>query len=202
MREEELKYRVPDLRALDAVAALLGEPARIERQRNRYYDTPDLALNARGVLVRLRVMEGAGRAVLAIKIAERIEAGLIVADEEERELTGAETAALRADPGAFLAALPMALARTALAGVATARLACAGELVTRRRCYAVPAGLLALDAVSLPGGGEFEIELETADAAAGRVFLEDLCARAGVEAWKEAEPKSARLFRRRARSVE
>ncbi|HNS00598.1 MAG TPA: CYTH domain-containing protein [Planctomycetota bacterium] len=202
MREEELKYRVSDRRALDALAALLGAPARVERQRNWYFDTPELDLQGRGALVRLRVLDGAERAVLAVKIAERIEAGLIVADEEERELTAAETAALRADPGGFLAALSMPLARKALAGIAAARLACTGELRTHRRCYALPAGLLALDAVAFPGGDEFEIELETADSGAGRAFVENLCARAGIAAWKEAEPKSARLFRRRAPSVE
>ncbi len=202
MREEELKYRVRDLRALDAVAGLLGEPTRVEDQRNHYYDTPELALNARGVLLRLRIMDGAGRAVFTVKIAERIEAGLIIAEEEERDLSAAEAAALHADPGAFLGGLSMALVRKALAGVAADRLACAGRLATRRRCYVLPAGLLALDTVSLPGGDEFEIELETADAGAGRVFLEGLCARAGIDAWKEREPKSARLFRRRVRSVE
>ena len=43
---------------------------------------------------------------------------------------------------------------------------------------------------------EYEVELETRDAEAGREYLEAAMAHLGVKAWREREPKTGRLFRR------
>ncbi len=200
MREEELKYRVPDRRALDAVAASLGSPARVEEQRNRYFDTRDLALHGWGRLLRVRAL-GGGRTILTVKIAERIEAGLIVAEEEERDLSPDDVRALETAPGAFFDASATPLLRRAVGDVPPEALRCVGELCTRRRVYYAAPGVLALDEIAFPDGEEFEIELETGDVGAGRLFIERLCAAAGVRAWKECEPKTGRLFRRRPGSI-
>jgi uncharacterized protein YjbK len=201
VREEELKYRVGAAEDLDRMARRLGPPARVEHQRNVYFDTEDLALHRAGALVRLRRCAGAAGGLLTVKIAERIESGFIAAREDERAVGEAEAAALLAAPDAWLrACCGLDLAPEALARAGGRPLGVAGELCTHRRSFAVPAGSLALDVVALTGRTEYEIELETADRAAGTAFLEGLLARLGIAAWKESEPKTGRLFRRTIRN--
>jgi uncharacterized protein YjbK len=130
-----------------------------------------------------------------VKIASRIEAGRITAREEEQELNAEAARGLIACPARHLAGARMPLLREALRGMDPAALRRVGELVTHRRTFAVRQGMLALDVVEVPGEVQYEVELETADAAAGRVFLEDAFDRLGIAAAPESEPKSGRLFR-------
>jgi uncharacterized protein YjbK len=195
-REEELKYRVPAREDLDRIARALGEPCRVESQRNRYIDTRALDLHGSGILIRLRAFEGSAGAILTVKIAERLEAGFIAAREEEMHLDAPAVDALVAAPAAYLAGVRLPLLAEALARAPGCDLALVAELATWRRLFMVPAGSLALDVVELPGSTEYEVELETGDREAGSAFLEDLFRQRGVAAWKESEPKTGRLFRR------
>ncbi len=194
--EDELKYRIASRREFDVFSESLGRPHTVERQRNYYLDTPALRLHAQGILLRVRVLEGENRIHLTVKVATHIEPGRIIAREHEVELPHEHTAAIFAAPRSELARLEMPILREALDAAASEPIKVVGELLTYRRLFALPLGELALDVVAFPGAVEYEVELETADAEAGRRFLEASMARLGVRAWPENEPKTGRLFRR------
>ena len=56
----ELKLTIPDERRRSAVASLAMDPLDAQIRQAYFFDTPDLALNKAGVVVRARRMQGRG----------------------------------------------------------------------------------------------------------------------------------------------
>ena len=117
-REVELKFLLAaeaDWRRLGLLLAQLA-PAQVMAQRNLYLDTPDLLLDALGVMVRIRLHEQ--RAVATCKAGSRLVDGLMTTGEWEAELPPPQARLWRHEPPAEvpLAALPIAAAVRAVLG--------------------------------------------------------------------------------------
>jgi uncharacterized protein YjbK len=228
--ERELKLAVPDTAALERVARAAeargarSSPAVL--QENHLFDTPDLLLHARGLILRLRVerCEGDERWTLTAKGPRRApgeHAGLgephgdlHARAEEEAAVPATVAGAVLAGRASALDALAAALDRPSalldeIAGVggAAGSVALLGAFTNERtRVGPLDAGsarvALELDRTRLPDGTEAcEVELELpADAVdAGRALLRELLDEAGV-AGRPAGPKSGRFLAALARA--
>lgn len=213
MREIEFKFRVRDARDLERLrGAFPGAPARPPaRQVNHFFDTPDGALRAARLALRLR--EQGGRFRLTAKGEASAGGGPLTARPElEAALEPDAARAVLAGERSPLAALRDALGAPGNAAELLGRIAdAAGDapLVHRgsfenERTVLGPvaaAGLdevrFELDATRFPGGAlEHEIEVEVtsdAEAEVARGGLERLLAELGIE-WTTAPSKAQRFF--------
>lgn len=213
-QEIELKLRVADRAALDAIERTLGgtdtPPA---RQRNHFFDTPARGLR-RGALG-LRLREEAGQFTLTAKGPSQKNASgaLAVRQEEEVELSADTARALLEGQQSPLAVLEEALTsragveltlrlRAATGGDALSYVGCFENLRTRIHAQLPAAGgplpvVLELDETSFPGGvTEYEVEVELGpevDASEAEEALRALLATAGVDG-TPARGKASRFF--------
>jgi uncharacterized protein YjbK len=210
-QEREFKYRIPDERALERLAARLGGPRSVQSlQRNVFFDTPRQDLRARHLALRLRDEEGAFSLTLKGP-AQGPQAPLASREEEERALGAREAQAILEGALDPLEALLRLGARGPL-------FECARELVgrepvqicggfdnerTRLGPLVFPPGSTAghvfeLDRTRFPDGSlDFELELElagTEDPGPIAQALEALLRELGI-APETAPSKAARLFR-------
>ena len=217
-REIELKYALPDERALAALSRqLLGAdepPPAPVRQVNHFFDTPGLALRRAQLALRLR--EEGGRFLVTAKgpaegdtqdgaLTARAEEEVEIDGSEARAILAGETSALallverRAGASAFLKSIELALADEALQHVGSfenARTRIGRTFEARDRAGTVEL-LFELDRTSFPGERvdcEVEIEVRTrADAERARWVVEGLLEKAGVS-WSAATSKAQRFF--------
>ena len=189
--EIELKW------ALDAVGhAVLSErlaaahgPAHRLIQNNRFYDSADLRLRRRFMNLRLRHENG--RLVMTCKRKQggSGNAGLHTHDEWEEEV---DAALADAPVAALAAALPLPEPiREALDGAA---LVCAGGFANARLEWRVGPDLLCLDATDFGARTDYELEIETADAAPAAMRWQAALAAWGVTWRPEPRTKFARFL--------
>lgn len=161
-RERELKLRIA---SLDAFLDLRdgtrwGTRSTPQRQVNHYFDTGDLLLARRRILLRIR--EAAG-CVLTLKCGREVSPGSFDSLELERDVDRAVLARALADPATILD-LGIAPVGELLRRVGRIPLVVAGTLVNERVRRGVGGWTLEVDRVTFPDGTEsFEVEIETED---------------------------------------
>ena len=186
MTETELKYRLESDIETTRLEAFLGEPVARLLLATRYW----LPTAPPGAAVRLREVDGATEA--SVKRSDRVPVdGLFIHDEQAERLdAGAAVAFISGELP--IDELPL-VSRTGLRGP----FRYVGLVLTRRHVYHVDGLPLEVDRVTFPDGCEdFELEVETPDAAALRSKLMDLAARAGVALRPSRKTKLGRLLDR------
>jgi inorganic triphosphatase YgiF len=208
--EVEFKFAVAHASAFERLAEhLLGPGARLPapaRQTNRFFDTPDLALRAARLALRLR--EESGRWTLTAKGRSESAGALSRRPEHEVELSATEAGELAAGRRdvleLFAQKLPGDFARRLAVAADGRPVAQVGSFVNERTVLG-PVPLpgsgrrvtFELDRATFPGPRvdcEIEVELDGDEQAeAVGAELEDLLRAAGIE-WTRAPSKASRLF--------
>jgi uncharacterized protein YjbK len=205
-REVELKLRVDDLAALMKIAiASGGTPEPTALQTNAYYDTPDRALGARGLVMRVRreAVRDRARTFVTAKGPGQRSGNLTSVLEEEVEVDDVESA--ERDPIAALQKPPTSESRRALIGAIVSTLGSralvkVGAFHNERTRIAVDLGfhaVLELDRTMFPGDQvHHEVEMEVPDGVDPDVAsraLDDLFRKAGVKG-RVSTGKARRFF--------
>lgn len=217
-QEVELKLAVPDAAALQAIRRAAGDgPAETVRQKNAFFDTPDLTLHRAAYVVRLR--EEAGTYTVTAKGPEsRSMDGALTRRAEVEVTVGAGTARALLEGAADPLDVLEAASKEAQSVTAPIREVVSGADLhivgrmdnerCRQRTTVEVAGrevhlLLELDTTTMPDGGvdhELEVELDASvDPETARRAIEQLLREAGVEGTPSSS-KAKRFFERLRRS--
>ncbi|MFH1529761.1 MAG: CYTH domain-containing protein [Pseudomonadota bacterium] len=186
MTETELKFRLEGAADAARLEAILGEPVTCLFLATRYW----LPSAPAGVALRLREVGGATEATVKRSGGAPMD-GLFVHDEQS-ELLDAGAAVAFISGERPMDELPLA-ARAGLQGP----FRYVGIILTRRHLYRVGDLPLEVDRVTFPNGAdEWELEVETPDAAARRGDVEELAGRAGISLRPSVKTKLGRLLDR------
>lgn len=191
--ERELKLRLPDEQAYFVLRQAWGDPDRVVRQVNTYFNTARRDMNDR--MVRIRDQAG----VLELTVKDRVvmdaDAGTLISRERTQSITPAEWRRVHRSECA-VTELDVPLAAQLYAEVG-AHLYPVGSMVNTREVYPLSGGYIAeLDRTELPGGEihfEVEVELHTATQTLeeARRVLESA---ADTSLWEPSSPKYARFL--------
>ncbi|GBF92863.1 triphosphate tunel metalloenzyme [Raphidocelis subcapitata] len=156
----------------------------VYRQENFFFDGPGGELNARRVVVRVRLYNGDEKATLTVKGEQVLKDGIGRAPEVEEPLAPADARRFVADPPALLAH-GSAIVRQLASQHGLPSLVGLGGFDNLRREFAwsPPGGrafTLELDETAYPWGTLYELECETTEPEALRADLEALLASHGV----------------------
>jgi uncharacterized protein YjbK len=169
--EVEVKLRLGSASDYDRLAALLAPNAGPEyRQENFFFDGANGELNARRVVLRVRLYNGAEKATLTVKGEQILKDGIARAAETEAPLDPAVARALVSDPRPTLVgSSPNSDAAAILDALVTqyslTSLKCLGGFDNLRREFAWSGFTLELDRTEYPWGVLHELECETVRAA-------------------------------------
>ncbi len=195
--EREWKIIVEGAEAMERLLDALGDPDRIERQRNVYFDTEDSALRELRRMLRVRI--AGDSIVLTYKGRSTIVDGFMSSREVEADLDGETWSAIE-QGSQEISDLSHPPVIEAIAGLDCPRLRGHAELHNLRRFYPRAAGYtLELDETRYPDGTvEHEIEAEVTPEQAEEVRrdLEGLLRSLDLPMTPQTRSKYARLLAR------
>ncbi|KAI8471375.1 MAG: CYTH-like domain-containing protein [Monoraphidium minutum] len=184
--EVEVKLRLGGKDDYEKLAAALAAGAGpVYQQENYFFDSPGGELNAKRVVVRVRLYNKDQKATLTVKGEQVLVDGIARAAEAEEPLDPAAGRSFLSDPGALLAH-DSDIVRRLASQYGLQSLVCLGGFDNLRRefAWAPPGGggefTLELDATAYPWGTLYELECETDQPEALREQLEALLASHGV----------------------
>lgn len=158
--EVEVKIRLPDRAAYDKVAeALKGGHTASHAQANYFFDGPNRELNARRVVLRVRLYGDDKPATITIKGKQILENGIGRASELEEAVAPQLAQQFLASPSDMLTQAPLVPAMAEKFGVTS--LVCLGGFQNQRDCFGWEGHTLELDETRFPHGTLYEIECET-----------------------------------------
>lgn len=162
--EVEIKLRLPDRAAYESVLSALSASRRAtHRQENYFFDSPDGALRARRIVLRVRIYDETKKGLITIKGKQDLVGGVGRASEREVEVDARSARAYLAEPSRMLAEVP--LVRELLAapapGLGVTALAPLGGFRNLRVELAWEGHVIELDETAFDWGTVHELELET-----------------------------------------
>lgn len=195
-REREIKLEFSGEEDYRRFLDALPEPAEVKEQRNHYFDLPDRALRAAGVMLRLRI-EPKGARITVKEKAVRDGAGLFDVAETE-ETVDREAAEAVAGGNARFADLGGTIVESLSARFGDIlELARWGTLTNRRSVHPLDSGFtLEVDRAVYPDGTVLhEVECESEDPNGARSEIERRLAAIGVVCRPSTASKAERLAR-------
>ena len=186
MTEIELKYQLLSDSEARRLEVLLGEPVERLFLATRYW----LPTSPPGAAVRLREVGGATEASVKRSGGVPVD-GLFIHDEQAERLDAGRAV------GFISGEIPIDELSLVARGGLKGPFRYVGLILTRRHVYHVDGLSIEVDKVTFPDGTEdFELEVESPDAAAFRSKLLDLADQAGVALRPSEKTKLGRLLDR------
>jgi len=195
-QEVEVKLRLLDSAAYEAVAAALAPTWRQDHeQENYFFDGTQGELNSQRAVLRCRFYGVDKKAVLTLKGKMKIVDGVGRATEVEEDVDPVAARAFLDDP-ALLAKLDSALMADCRSTFGFEGLKCLGGFRNLRREYAWEDHVLELDKTQFEHGTVYEIEVETTEPEQLRDKLEPFLAEKGIAFAQSTTSKFANFIKK------
>ena len=204
--EVEVKLRLPNKQAHDAVAAALvasgrGKQLATHEQENFFLDGPNTELSSKMAVLRIRFYDGDRRALVTLKGKQKLVDGVGRGTEVEFDFPDAAAArkfvqgqgASSKPSSAFLEQAPQdnQVLKSLREDYAATELVCIGGFRNVRKEFSFEGHTLELDETRFEHGTVFEIEVESADPEPLKAKLEAFLRENGIEFEYSATTKFA-----------